>query len=268
MSTFGRNLVPISGEALSEIDAQAARTLRALLSSRKFVDVEGPRGWDFSGVSVGRLRDLSDCGAGVCAGVREVLPVVESRVSFELCPFELHNVERGAKDPDLTAVERAAAEAAKFEEDLVYGGCEKAGIKGLLQSCANEPVEVPAGDPDAFIASVDGIVRSLKMRGSVCGPYALVGGGRLKEALGKLVCGRTLFDALKKVVDVDEFICTPLHEEAFLVSKRGGDFELTLGIDYTVGYEGAGEKSLKFFLAESLTFRVLEPRAYAPILLK
>lgn len=268
MSTFGRNLVPISSAALSEIDAQASRTLRAVLSSRKFVDVEGPKGWDFAGVAVGRLRDASDCSTELCTGVREVLPAVESRVSFELCPFELHNVDRGAKDPDLTAVEKAALDAAKFEEDVIYNGFEKAGIKGLLQSCANEAVTVPAGNPDDFIAALAGVIRDMKIRDSIGGPYVLVGGGKLRAALGKLVDGRTLFEAVKKVIDIDEFICTPFHEEAFVVSKRGGDFELTLGTDYTVGYMGACEKSLKFFLTESFTFRVLEPRAYTPISLK
>ncbi len=268
MSTFGRNLVPISGTALSEIDAQAARTLRTLLSARKFVDVEGPKGWDFAGVSIGRLRDLSNCDAGACSGVREFLPAVESRVSFELPLFELHNVDRGAKDPDLTAVEKAATAAAKFEEDVIYNGFEKAGVKGLLQSCANNAVSVPTGDPNELVAALAGIVRDMKVRDSIGGPYALVGGCKLRAAIHRVVDGRTVFEAIKKTTDIDEFICTPLHEEAFVASKRGGDFELTLGGDYTVGFEGACEKSLKFFLTELFTFRILEPRAYTPITLK
>lgn len=268
MSMFGRNLVPISSAALSEIDAQAARTLRTVLSARKFVDVEGPKGWDFAGVSIGRLRDVSKCDDGACSGVRDFLPAVESRVSFELPLFELHNIDRGARDPELTAVEKAAAEAAKFEEDVIYNGFEKAGIKGLLQSCANGAVSVPTGDPNEFIAALAGIVRDIKVRDSIGGPYALVGGGKLRAAIFKVVDGRTIFEAIKKATEIDEFICTPFHEEALVVSKRGGDFELTLGGDYTVGFEGVCEKSAKFFLTESFTFRVLEPRAYTPISLK
>lgn len=268
MSMFERKFAPVSSTALSEIDAQAARTLRALLSSRNFADVKGPMGWDFSAVSAGRLRGLPDRGDGICAGVREVSPLVESRVNFEICLFELQCVDRGAKDPDLTAVERAAKAAAEFEENVVYDGCESAGIKGLLQSCANKPADVPTANPDEFIAAIAGVVRNMKVRDSICGPYALAGGAKLRASLGKIVHGRTLLDILKDAAGIAEFICTPLRDEVFLVSMRGGDFELTLGADYTVGYAGAGEKLLKFFLTESFTFRVLEPRAYAPISLK
>lgn len=268
MSMFGRNLVPISEKALSEIDAQAARTLRETLSSRRFVDIEGPKGWDFAGVAAGRLGDLTGCDAEVCAGVREFLPSVEIRAPFELCPFELHNVDRGAKDPDLTAVEVAARAAAKFEEDVIYNGCEKAGVKGLLKSCANESVSVSPGNPAAFVSGLACVINGMKQRDSIGGPYALVGGKKLEEALLTFTDGRSLLEAVKKATDIDEFIFTPCHEEAFVLSKRGGDFELTLGIDFTVGFCGFAEKALKFFITELFTFRVLEPRAYTPISLK
>lgn len=268
MSIFGRNLIPVSGKALSEIDAQAARTLREALSSRKFLDVEGPKGWDYAGVGTGRLLGMPDCEGPICASVREFLPLVESRAPFKLCPFELHNVDRGAKDPDLAAVELAAKEAAKFEEDVIYNGCEKAGIKGLLKSCANESAPVSPERPAAFVSELARIISDMKLRDSINGPYALIGGKKLRDALLSFQDGRSLLEAVKKTTEIDEFIFTPYHEEAFVASKRGGDFELTLGIDFTVGFEGFSEKALKFFIAELFTFRVIEPRAYTPILLK
>jgi len=268
VSTFGRNFVPISESALAEIDAQAARTLRSLLSSRKFVDVNGPMGWAFAGVAVGRLRDMTSCESAVCSGVREVLPPVEARAPFELCLAEMHDVDRGMKDPDLCAVELAAAEAAKFEEDVIYNGHEKAGIKGLLGSSVNEVVSLPAGDHAAFVAALACVVGDMQAKNSIGGPYAIVGGAKLGAALRAHADGRSLLEAIKKTTEIDEYIYTPCHEEAFVVSKRGGDFELTLGMDFTVGYAGVYEKSVRFFLTESLTFRVLEPRAFTPVLLK
>ena len=47
MDILKRELAPIPAEAWAEIDAQATRSLTALLSARKVVDVTGPMGTDF-----------------------------------------------------------------------------------------------------------------------------------------------------------------------------------------------------------------------------
>ena len=55
MDILRRDLAPIADAAWEEIDSQASRVLKALLTARKFVDVRGPYGLDFRGVSTGRL---------------------------------------------------------------------------------------------------------------------------------------------------------------------------------------------------------------------
>jgi uncharacterized linocin/CFP29 family protein len=42
---------------------------------------------------------------------------------------------------------------------------------------------------------------------------------------------------------------------------RGGDFELTCGQDFALGYNGYDGASVEFYLEESITFRVLQPEA-------
>ncbi len=268
MSLFGRDLAPVSQAALAEIDTQAARIIRAQLSVRRFADVSGPQGLEFAAVSLGRLHEEKCDVKDVCLGVRSVLPLVESRISFELEQWELHNIDRGVKDPDLAALEAAAEKIAALEEHILYNGHAKTGIKGLVASCENKPVDLVAKDTEKFTGALQAAIVKMKIKDGIGGPYALVGGAKLQAALGRIESNRTLYSAVKKFTEVDEIIYSPHYDGAFLVSKRGGDFELTLGFDYTVGYNCVKGKMLEFFIGESFTFQVIEPRAYTPLVLK
>ncbi|MFW5999759.1 MAG: encapsulin, partial [Halanaerobiaceae bacterium] len=42
---------------------------------------------------------------------------------------------------------------------------------------------------------------------------------------------------------------------------RGGDFELALGEDLSIGFKGQNGDKLEFFFAESFTSRVISPEA-------
>ena len=50
-------------------------------------------------------------------------------------------------------------------------------------------------------------------------------------------------------------------EGGVLLSVRGGDYELTVGQDLSVGYAAHDRETVELFLTESFTFRVLEPKA-------
>ena len=267
MDMFGRDLAPVSSAALKEIDEQAARTLRANLAARKFADVKGPYGWTYSGVPSGTLDSIQKDGE-VGFGVRGVTPLVETRVEFRLSAIGLHNIDRGCANPDLIPVEKAAAAAAAFEDKAVFEGFAKAGIKGLKDCGENPALELTPSDPGAFLKEVIGATDRSKTEYSIAGPFALVGGASLRGALAALAGNRTILELLKKSADIDEFIYAPNASENYLVSKRGGDFEITLGVDFSVGYHSRLDDTLTFYLAESFSFRVLEPRAYTQIKLK
>ncbi len=110
MNDLLRDLAPISEAAWATIEEEARRTLKLTLAARKLVDFRGPLGWDASAVSNGRARRLSaGPEPGVEARMREVQPLVELRVPFELTREELEAVGRGAADPDLTRSGRRPA---------------------------------------------------------------------------------------------------------------------------------------------------------------
>jgi uncharacterized linocin/CFP29 family protein len=49
------------------------------------------------------------------------------------------------------------------------------------------------------------------------------------------------------------------------MSVRGGDFELWIGQDASIGYAHHDKEHVELYLTESLTFRVLEPAAAVPL---
>ena len=50
-----------------------------------------------------------------------------------------------------------------------------------------------------------------------------------------------------------------------LVSLRGGDSELIIGQDFSVGYQSHTNTEVNFFITESFTFRTLAPEAIVPV---
>ena len=89
----------------------------------------------------------------------------------------------------------------------------------------------------------------------------------LQEEMDKMLGNHTLHNALLKLDGLEEIIYSPYYDGAFLVSTRGGDIELTLGQDFSVGFQGVDEGKIKLYIAESFTFAVYEPRAYVPLTL-
>jgi len=65
--------------------SDADQALSSNLSARRLVDFDGPHGFDFSGVNLGALSKTKQvAGSSAFYGIRQVLPLVEVRVSFEL----------------------------------------------------------------------------------------------------------------------------------------------------------------------------------------
>lgn len=58
-----------------------------------------------------------------------------------------------------------------------------------------------------------------------------------------------------------EIIWAPAIKGGFVLSTRGGDFELNLGQDISIGYLSHSETAVKLYLQESFTFRVLTTEA-------
>jgi len=131
MNNLHRELAPISDAAWSEIEEETSRTIKRYLAGRRIVDVKGPGGIALSAIGTGHLRDVTAPGDGVLARQREVKPLVELRVRFELDRQHIDDVERGAKDSDWQPAKDAARLLAFAEDRAIFEGYAAAGIGGI-----------------------------------------------------------------------------------------------------------------------------------------
>lgn len=255
MDVFKRPASPVIDPAWTLIEEEARRVLLTNLSARRVVDVSGPHGWDYSAVNLGRLDPALGESGEVRYGIRKVLPLVEIRMPFYLRTWELDDVSRGAADPDLAPLAQAARAVAMFEERAVYDGFDPGHIAGLTRAGGHAPIPLDK-DPARLPERVAQGLLVLTEAG-VEGPYALV----LGPAAYKAVVGTVAPYPLRKQIETligGHVVMSPALEGGFLVSRRGGDLELTLGQDLTIGYEGHDERQVRLYLTETFTFRVLD----------
>lgn len=249
-----RELAPISEEVWKEIDERAKEVLMAYLSARKVVNVNGPKGLDFSAITEGRLSNLEQKD-NICYGNYQVLPLTEARIEFEMERWELDNLNRGAKDIDYTPLEKAAKEMALFEENVIYNGLEEAIIEGLKDS-VDEELELRE-EPKGLMEDITNGVIKLR-EAFVEGNLNLVVG---KEAYKKIISGASGYPLKKRIEDLIEgdIVYSHVVDGAYLIPYNHDDLELTIGRDFSIGYQAHTNERIKFFIAESFTFRVLDP---------
>lgn len=264
MNGLFRELAPISETAWLEIDEEAKRTLKTVLGARRLVDFSGPLGWHVGAISTGRLEPLASPTAGEPTEIRQhkVLPLVEFRVPFDLLRAELEAVDRGAADPDLDPLIEAAESIAKAENSAVFHGLPTAGIVGI---CAAAGAALPlSSDYEAYPTAVASATGRLRDSG-VDGPFAIALSERCYTGLTETTkSGYPVIEHVRRLLD-GPIIWTPALAGAAVLSLRGGDFELTVGQDLSIGYLEHDTRRVRLYIQESLTFRVLSPQAAVPL---
>lgn len=256
-----RRLSPVGEAAWAAIDEEATRTLKNHLSARSVVDVDGPHGWAYAALNTGRMSaPASEGGVQYC--MRKVQPLVELRVPFQLSLWELDNLTRGAADPDLSPVVEAAKTVAAFEENALYKGLKAAGVEGLIEKSPHGALSAGAG-VEEIPAVVGKAIEVLQLRG-IGGPYALVlEPGRYHALMQCVRGGYPLYRVVNNLIGGATLWSTGVDVGA-VVSTRGGDFQMVLGQDLSIGYLRHDHENVELFFTESFTARVLEPAASVP----
>ena len=259
MNNLHRELAPISEAAWAVIEEEAARTLKRHLAARRVVDMVGPSGPGLSAVGTGHVLPIAPPGEGIQSLRREVKPLVELRVPFQLSRSAIDDVERGALDSDWSSVKEAMRKIAFAEDRAVFDGYAAAGIDGIRNLASNPAVPLSPGVkryPDAVARAVG----ELRLAG-VEGPYALVlGADAYMAASGGSDDGYPVFHHIERIVD-GGIIWAPAIEGGLVLSLRGGDFELTVGEDFSIGYLSHSATTVDLYVQESFTFRMLTTEA-------
>jgi uncharacterized linocin/CFP29 family protein len=255
MNNLHRELAPISDSAWAQIEEEVSRTIKRYLAGRRIADVHGPAGSTLSAVGTGHLRAIAASSDGITARQREAKALVELRVPFELDREMIDDVERGANDSDWQPAKDAARELAFAEDRAIFEGYDAAGIVGVRQGTSNPKKTLPADVrkyPEVFAQALS----QLRMAG-VNGPYSILLGAEAYTELAETSdYGYPVLEHVKRLVE-GKIIWAAAIDGAFVVTARGGDLDLHIGQDASIGYLSHTDRQVRLYLQETFTFLYL-----------
>jgi len=256
MNNLHRELAPVSDLAWAGMEAEARRTFCEHVAGRRVVDVTGPVGLELAAVGTGDVSDLPSSGSGVQVRRRDAVPIVELRVPFTVSRQAVDGATRGAKNVDWQPVKDAARELAFAEDHIIVDGLAAAGIAGMRTISTYPPLPLPK-EVCHYPATVVNALSTLRL-GGVAGPYRLLLSAEVHTILMETADhGFPIRDHIDRVLGADgEIVWAPAIDGALVVSARGGDFELHLGQDASIGYLGHDSDTITLYIEESMTFQV------------
>jgi uncharacterized linocin/CFP29 family protein len=259
MNNLHRELAPISDTAWAEIEEETTRTLKRYLAGRRVVDAPSSGGIALPGVGTGHLLPIAAPAEGIVANQREVKPLVELRVPFDLSRQAIDDVERGSDDSDWQPAKDAAKKLAFAEDRAIFNGYSEANIQGIRESTSN-PIDTLPADVRDYPDAVAHALGQLRLVG-VNGPYSVLLGAAEYTALAETRDhGYPVLEHVRRIVD-GALIYAPAIEGAVVLTTRGGDFELNLGQDVSIGYLSHTDTTVRLYLQETFVFRVLTSEA-------
>jgi uncharacterized linocin/CFP29 family protein len=252
MNNLHRELAPISDAAWADIEEEAKRTFTRHVAGRRIVDVTGPDGAALAGVGTGHLTAIDAPDEGITAGLRAWRPVVELRVPFTLDRADIDSVERGALDADWQPVKDAARKIAFAEDRAIFDGYAAAQITGIRESSSNPALALP-GVAREYPDVVSQAVSALRLAG-VGGPYSLLLSADAYTGVSETSDhGYPIREHIARVLD-GEIIWAPALTGAVVLTGRGGDYELRLGQELSIGYLSHDASRVELYFTESFTF--------------
>jgi len=252
MNNLYRDLAPVTEAAWAEIELEATRTFKRHIAGRRVVDVSEPGGPVTAAISTGHLLDVSPPSDGVVAHLRASKPLVRLRVPFTVTRTAIDDVERGSQDADWDAVKDAAKKLAFVEDRAIFEGYAAASIEGI-RACSSNPALTLPDDARAIPDVIAQALSELRLAG-VDGPYSvLLSADTYTKVSETTEHGYPIREHLNRLVD-GEIIWAPAIDGAFVLSTRGGDFDLQLGTDVSIGYLSHDADAVELYLQETLTF--------------
>jgi uncharacterized linocin/CFP29 family protein len=261
LSHLLREHAPVTQTGWALLDSEARERVTPGLAARRLVDFAGPNGWQYSATNLGRTEQVADVPEeGVAARRRLVLGLVELRVPFSVARSELDDADRGAEDIDFDALDEAALRIARAENAAVFHGWSAAGIAGIIEASTHD--RIPLGeDCERYPRHVAKAVDSLRAAG-IDAPYGLALGPDAHTSVLETSehGGYPLLEHLREIVG-GPIVWAPAVTGGAVVSMRGGDFLFDSGEDLSIGYDSHDADTVRLYLEESFSFRVVTPDA-------
>jgi uncharacterized linocin/CFP29 family protein len=142
----------------------------------------------------------------------------------------------------------------------IFYGYEAGSMRGIIEISPHESLRI-SQDYQAYPATVSEALERLRQAG-VTGPYAIALGPRCYSGLMRAIGpgGYPVYQHVRRLVD-DHVVWAPAIDGAVVLSIAEGNYALSVGQDFSIGYASHTDDRVRLFLIESFAFQVLMPEA-------
>lgn len=262
MEWLRRNAAPLPEKVWRELDEVAGSMFKQTVVGRRIVDFDGPRGWNHVATQLGNFKPVQmPQGPGkVRLSVPNVTLLTELRADFTIPWTAIDIFERDGPALESRALEEAARQTALAEDTLVFYGSSVS--PGILSSPDTPRLTLSDwSQPGRLVADLLAAVERLDTLG-IKGPYEAVLSPPNYYAYLRQTAEGGVYPAAKQLgIVIEKVYNSAAVDGATLISTRGGDFLITVGGDFTIGYRSHNETEVHLFCVETIAAQLLTPEA-------
>jgi uncharacterized linocin/CFP29 family protein len=145
------------------------------------------------------------------------------------------------------------------EDTAIFSGYAASGMTGIMPGASNATQRLPRELAD-YPMAIASAIEELHSAG-VDGPYSAVLSAEVYTALSQASDhGYPVIQHVRRLLD-GELVWAPAISGAVVLTGRGGDFNLYLGQDLSIGYLSHTDTEVLLYLQESMTFQLATTEA-------
>ncbi len=261
MDFLSREGSPVPEELWEQIDSSVVKTVKSILTGRRFLHIFGPLGIGTGSVNIDEaeaVEEVYEDGLITVKGRKYAeLPTVYD--DFTLLGRDLEIHRKSGYPIDLSKAVDSAQACALKEDRLIFFGNEKHGYEGLFTAAGTNKIkrnDWSAGE-NAFIDIASAI--ELLVSKAIYGTYALTVSPDLYLQLQRLQEGTGLLeiDRVGKLLEGHIFKSPVLGKgKAVLVCPEPKNMDLVIGQDISTAYLEQKELNHSFRVLETVLLRI------------
>jgi uncharacterized linocin/CFP29 family protein len=256
-----RDDAPFGDELWDLIDNTVVEAAKMQLSARRLLPVLGPYGLGVKYLP--GLDEEVDIEAETNMAIGRAIPLASIYEEFLLSTRDIANFELTGLPLSLQDVARAAIAVAKQEDDLIYHGSEELGVSGLLNADGTQNIELQSWEEIGTAADdVINAVTTLDESG-FHGPYSIaLAPKRYNLLYRRYPRGNvTELEHIKNIAAKGVIKAPALEDGGVVLIPARQYASVAFGQDLMTGFVGPVGTMYEFFVSESLTLKILQPRS-------
>ena len=268
---------PLTSDQWSFLQQEIVREARRTLVARRFLGIYGPLGAGVESISLEQYSADQDAPIDL-TGKHDPEPIMGENETYVRIPilykdfiFHYRDVELASKlgcPLDASRAIRAAHFVADREDQLIFNGEPRFGIKGLLN--AEGRLTVERGDWSTYGVAYQNVVTAaeLLLEHNHHRPFALAVNPHDSSALVRQREGQFApeLDSILRLCDDGVYTSPAIPDgKAVLLSTGDQNYDIAVAEDLTMAYLGERDQDYPFRVYECLVLRIKRPRAICTI---